>query len=640
MLSSIAIFSRPQSPQGSYRLLTLYPYLEPVEPLSLRRGQFEGVVVPAARFQLLPNLELAGELRMGEPCGLIYKQPRVDKSERYVTRDPATARWCCVVTCMLCSYETRSEKRETLGGYNGRQDRNMTSSSSANSAAFLCPGQDEPYTNGHPTSNAFPTSSGASGVWTQPNGPWNNAESNAAIRRTSSSPSPARQRDGISDLSNGLPAGPSLFAIGQTGAYSNSRSKAANGAIPDANSSTFRYTSPLRDSVGEDSTDANGIASSLSTLGFDSEALPPRTRAAHGSANVYSTASAAASVAGSTASTSAAPGTANGSGNANGGTSGLPSFGSFGPISTSNQGHSHRTSLQASTSYSSPAAPTHALPYHRNSQPEDANTLAMAQMFRQSQALDERAADSAMNAVGSNFGASMAAYSQAQAQASFQFNPISESWDAGVRAHGFDAYAQGRESATAAAFSAARGHFGSADRGNTPIGGPFQQVSSPRSLGTPTNTTGPWSRPQSRDPRASGLSDSNTNGANSLLQRQPLQNFLHEQQLSAAAAASFNGNPNFLPNNLGSYPLFNTFRAPLQMSPLGMQIGAPMGNPLLPNPHMQPSRDRDLVRSLRSPVLDDFRTSRTNRRFELKVCCFMGLLFSCGTTGPVWERLY
>lgn len=247
----------------------------------------------------------------------------------------------------------------------------------------------------------------------------------------------------------------------------------------------------------------------------------------------------------------------------------------------------------------------------------------MAQMFRQSQALDERAANSAINSLGGNFGA-MAAYAQAQAQAqaqaSFQFNPISEPWDAGVR--GFDMYGQGRDSAAASAFSASRGHFGSAERGNTPIGSVFQQGGSPRGLGTPANGAGPWSRPQSRDPRTSGLSDSSSNGASNLLQRQPLQNFLHDQQLSAAAAAaaSFNGNPNFLPSNLASYPLFNSFRAPMQMSPLGISVGASMGNALLPNSHMPAprDRDRDLVRSMRSPVLDDFRTSRTNRRFELK----------------------
>ncbi|ERS99934.1 hypothetical protein HMPREF1624_03303 [Sporothrix schenckii ATCC 58251] len=490
-------------------------------------------------------------------------------------------------------------------------------------------GQDEPFTNGHQASTTFPTNSAAPGVWTAQSGPWNNAENTAATRRTSSSPSPARQRDAVGDLSNGLSSTSSLFPIGQTSAFPNGRSKATNGTASEANAAAFRYTSPLRDSVGEDGPDSNTISNSLSNLGFDSDALPSRTRAAHGSSNVFSTSSAAASVAGSTASASAAPGPANGTTNTNGSNgSTLPSFGSFGPIATSSHGHSHRTSLQASTSYSSPAAPTPALPYHRNSQPEDANALAMAQMFRQSQGLDDRSASSAANGLGSNYGA-MAAYVQAQAQAhthsqpSFQFNPISEPWDAGVR--GFEMYGQGRDPAAASAFSAPRSHFGSAERGNTPIGGVFQQNGSPRSLGTPANGAGPWSRPQSRDPRTSGLSETGANGVGNLLQRQPLQNFLHDQQLSAAAAAaaSFNGNPNFLPGNLAPYPLFNSFRAPMQVSPLGLPMGAPMGTPmgnglLPPNSQLQAPRDRDLVRSMRSPVLDDFRTSRTNRRFELK----------------------
>ncbi|CAK7220154.1 mRNA binding protein puf3 [Sporothrix eucalyptigena] len=474
-------------------------------------------------------------------------------------------------------------------------------------------GGDEPFTNGHQATKAFPTTTGASGVWTQQSGPWNNAESNAAIRRTSSSPSPARQRDNVSDLSNGLPATSSLFAIGQTGAYSNNRTKATNGTSAEGGSNGFRYASPLRSGAGEDETDPNAITTSLSNLGFDSEALPSRTRAAH-NANVFSVPSAAASVSGET--TPAAPGPANGSSsvNGNGNSSGLPSFGSFGPIATSSHGHSHRTSLHTSTTYSSPAAPVHALPYHRNSQPEDAASLAMAQMLRQ-QNLDDRAADANMNALGNSYSASAAAYAQAaQAhQASFQFNPISEPWDAGVR--GLDMYGQGRD----AFLPSARSHYGSAERGNTPIGGPFQQNNSPRGLGTPANP-GPWSRPQSRDPRTSGLSDGSINGTSNLLPRQPLQNFLHDQQLSAAAAAaaSYSGNPNFLSANLASYPLYNSFRGPMQMSPLGIQIGSAMGNPILPSSHMQAPRDRDLVRSMRSPMLEDFRTSRTNRKFELK----------------------
>ncbi|CAK7211922.1 mRNA binding protein puf3 [Sporothrix curviconia] len=488
-------------------------------------------------------------------------------------------------------------------------------------------GNDEPFTNGHQASKAYPTAPPASGVWTQQPGPWNNADSNAAVRRTASSPSPARQRDSANDLSNGLSSTSSLFAIGQNGAYSNGRTKAINGTSADTSNGTYRYTSPLRDSVADGEDDPNSITNSLSNLGLDSEALPSRTRASHNSSSVFSAPSAAASVAGSTTSTSAAPGPANGSAGTNGNSNGLSSFGSFGPITSSSHGHSHRTSLHTSTSYSSPAAPAHALPYHRNSQPEDANSLAMAQLFRQSQALEDQAADLSMNGMRNNFAAyaQSQAQAQAQAQASFQFNPVSEPWDAGVR--GFDMYGQGREAAAAVAFSSARSHFGSAERGNTPIGGLFrqQQGNSPRGLGTPANA-GPWSRPQSHDPRMSGLLDGSVSGTSNLLPRQPLQNYLHDQQVSvaaaaaAAAAASYGGNPNYLPANL-PYPLYNSFRAPVQMSPLGIQLGPSisMGNPLVPGPsHIQPVRDRDIVRSMRSAVLEDFRTSRTNRKFELR----------------------
>ncbi|CAK7262755.1 mRNA binding protein puf3 [Sporothrix epigloea] len=482
-------------------------------------------------------------------------------------------------------------------------------------------GKDEAFADSHQTTKTFSTTPATSNVWTQQPGPWNNTDSIAAVRRTASSPSPARQRGNAKDLPNG-PSAPSLLAIGQNGTYPNNRAKAANGTSVDVSNDTYRYKSPLRGSIADEELDSSNIAASLSNLRLDSEAFSYRTRAPHNPSNVFSASSAATSVAGSTTSVSAVPGPLNGSAGSSINNNGLPSFGSFGPVASSSHGHSHRASLHTTTSYSSPAAPAYALPYHRNSQPEDASSLAMPQMFRQSHAFDERPVDPSMNGIGSSFAANTSAHTQintqAQVSTTFQFNPISEPWHTGNR--GFDMYGQGRDAAAASNFSATRGQFGIMERGNISIGDTFlHQSNSSRGLSSPVNAR-PWSRPQFRDPRMYGLPDGSVNGARNAFPRQPLQNLLHDQQISATAtgASLYNSNPNFLPASLAPYPLYNSYRVPTQMHSLGVQLGAPMSNPNMPGSHMQLSRDRDVVRSMRSPVLEDFRSSRTNRKFELK----------------------
>ena len=117
----------------------------------------------------------------------------------------------------------------------------------------------------------------------------------------------------------------------------------------------------------------------------------------------------------------------------------------------------------------------------------------------------------------------------------------------------------------------------------------------------------------------SGLPDSGANSVGTLVPRQPLQNYLHDQQLSAAVAtaASYTGNTNYLPANL-PYQYYNSFRAPMPMSPLGLPFGHPMGNPLISAPHLQAPRDGDVSKGMRTPLLEEFRASRTNKKFELK----------------------
>ncbi len=237
-------------------------------------------------------------------------------------------------------------------------------------------------------------------------------------------------------------------------------------------------------------------------------------------------------------------------------------------------------------------------------------------MLRQKLTLEEQASEAAMNASAMDYAAGMAAaYPQVSGTASFQMNPVSEPWDARGQSGGFEMFPQIFDPTLATTINN-RSSLASIDRGNTPIGS-LRQISSPRSLGMPVSVGGPWSRPQSRDPRMSGLSDGVVNASN-VYARQPLQALLHEQQL-AAAGVSFGASTNFFSNNMPSYSPYNTYKAHMQMPPYGMQIASPMANSFVPTPHMQGPRDRDPVRSLRSPLLEEFRSSRTNRKYDLKV---------------------
>ncbi|OAA66005.1 pumilio family mRNA-binding protein [Niveomyces insectorum RCEF 264] len=523
-------------------------------------------------------------------------------------------------------------------------------------------GQDEVFATSHQNSNAFSVnSSDSTNVWAQSAArPWANADNNSAtLRKTSASPSPARGRDtsssaALHDFANGTSSSPAPYfaAIGSatTGAFASGRTS-FSGTGPAADSTpanSFKYPASLRDSVADDGKDTtgavNGANGAMSTfpppIGYDDDALPSRARFSQDLSNGFTTASAAVSVSGSTASTTAptvpAPNAAVGAAAAAASNAGgLPSFGAFGTLPPLRQGHhSHRPSLQTSTSFSSPAAPANALLHHRNSQPEDSSTLEMADMLRHKLHMAEQPADSSLNSFAGGFVASnYSAYPQASSAVSFQFNPGSQTWDAGnpSRANNFDAYSQASQHAAdtfaLAAYAATRGSLGAIDRGTTPVGTSYRQVNTPRSLGTPANATGPWSRPPSRDPRAaSGLSDNGvakTNG--NLLQRQQYQSVLHDQQLAppslAAAAAAFNGNTNFFPNNIAPYPMYNPVRGPVPvpLSPFGVPLGASLNNaPFIPAAHFQMPRDRDPARALRSALLDEFRSSRTNRRYELK----------------------
>ncbi|CAK7265801.1 mRNA binding protein puf3 [Sporothrix epigloea] len=480
-------------------------------------------------------------------------------------------------------------------------------------------GKDEPFADGHPT-KTFSTNPSTSNVWAQQPNPWNNTDNITAVQRTASSPSPARQRQNAKDIPNAPGSTPSLYAIGHNGAYSTGRTRAVNGTSIDASNDAYYFKSPLHDSIAGDESDSNTVAASLSKLRLDSEALPYQARAIQNPPNVFS-ASAAGVAAGQAASASSAPGPLHGPANNNINTNGIPFFGSFGPVTSASHGHSHRASMHSSTSYPSPAESAYALPLHRDSQPEDPSSLAMSQIFRHSQAFDERTAHPSTSGAGTNFAAKTStarASRKDPPQAPFRFNPFSEPWHTSIRGLGMPG--QGSDAATDPAFPASQGQFSAAERGNPPIGDTFlQQSSSPQDLGSPVNPR-PWSRPQFCAPRMPGLPDSSINGARNIFPRQPLQHFLHDQQMSAAATAAtlYNGNPNFLPANLVPYPVYSSFRPPTQMHPSGVQHGAPIGNPSMPGSHIPMPRGRDVVRSMRSPVLEDFRSSRANRRFELR----------------------
>ncbi|EFW98695.1 pumilio family mRNA-binding protein [Grosmannia clavigera kw1407] len=465
-------------------------------------------------------------------------------------------------------------------------------------------GHDEAFSSSSDAANTFPD---ASAVWPHPGAhttrSWNSTD-NTASRRPSASPSPVHMRESsqtyhehLHDRTPSTTNASYLAVRTSSGSYAPSRPSA--GPSLDSNAAPFRFPPP-RSSLRNGIVDVDGeasVASSYPSFGFDTEPLPQQDLA-----NGFSNASATATGSGSSISTSVAapvPGAAN-SGIATSIAS-LSSFGSMPP--SSHNGHARRPSLQAQASFSSPAPSTSQLPHQRQPQSDDAVSLAFADlMMRQTLNAEDR----------QDIGAGLTGTYPASTP--FEYNPVSQTWDA-------------TDPLRAANFAAARGTLAGLNRGVTPVGNQFRQATGQRGFGAPANGTDQWGRPVSRDLRAPGSYDGFNcfNSAMGLLPRpspnsltqeglQQLQQsqlqILYQQQLHPQQ--QFTGAPSLFPTNFSSN--VNAFRTPvanpqLSLHSLGVQYIAP---------NAQVPRDRDPAQAFRSPLLDEYRASRTSRRFELK----------------------
>lgn len=465
-------------------------------------------------------------------------------------------------------------------------------------------GHDEAFSSSSDAPNTF---SDASGVWPQLGAhtarSWNSTD-NTASRRASASPSPVHMRDSSQTYHEHLhertpsATNASYLAarVASSASYATSRPSAAGPSL-DSNAAPFRYPAPLsslRNSVVDVDGEVNAT-SSYPSFGFDTETRPPQDLS-----NGFNSTSATVTRSSSSISTSGAapvPGAAN-----SGIATTMPSLNSFGSMpSSSHNGHAHRPSLQAS--FSSPAPSTS---HQRPLQSEEHMSLMLADlMMRHTMSVVDR----------QDFGAGLTGAYAATASAPFQYNPTSQTWDT-------------VDPLTTAALAAARGSLAGLDPGVTSAGNSFRQGAGPHVLGASANGTGQWNRPVSRDLRVPGFHDG-FDGTIGLLQQPPSQNLTQEQHLQQQhlqqqhlqqlqqqqqQQQQFSGAPGLLPSNIGSF--YNTLRTSVVNPQLGLH---PLGAPFIPPAHVQVSRDRDPAHAFRSPLLDEYRASRTSRRFELKV---------------------
>jgi mRNA-binding protein PUF3 len=193
---------------------------------------------------------------------------------------------------------------------------------------------------------------------------------------------------------------------------------------------------------------------------------------------------------------------------------------------------------------------------------------------------------------------------------SFQFNPGSQSWEAGRP------QANGNHDSAAYAVNAA-GAFrtnreGLPDRGSPASSAYRQSIGSPRShAGTPQPASDAWPRPVSRDPRALGETSHRGLDQQVLAQHLPAVYPQHYYDQNFTAPLPVYGN-HYNSNPGPRYPLGVPY--PPQHLPVFMT-----GTAGLP---MRPSRDADLADAQRSQLLKDFRNAyKTNRRYELRVRC-------------------
>ena len=256
-----------------------------------------------------------------------------------------------------------------------------------------------------------------------------------------------------------------------------------------------------------------------------------------------------------------------------------------------NHEHSHRPSVHASQSF--PSQATNQRAYNTNSSIDDDD---LHDTFTRRLTLGERP-----NNNGTNGFAAISAYMGSPQ--TFQFNPGTQSWDAGpgINPKGFT---QGQQQDTygevAAGPYVSSKRANAADRVSTP-GNSQRQLSSPKGLGTPE----PWSRPTSRDLRTT-------------------QDMERRGQGQQHHASPYLGHPLY-----GAYcppaypPSFDPYTSPSFRPPMPIPgYALPMGTfiPSAAGMAVRPAKDHDLEAGMRSPLLHEFRSSsKSNKRYELKV---------------------
>lgn len=202
----------------------------------------------------------------------------------------------------------------------------------------------------------------------------------------------------------------------------------------------------------------------------------------------------------------------------------------------------------------------------------------------------------------------------AYAPASFQFNPVSESWE-DSNAHGNilrfppEAYTD----SFASPFANKRG--APADRGSPP-GGTYPPIGSPKSYtGTPQpQVNNPWPAVASREPRLALEADRISQGQQQFLQHQV-----------SYPNAFFNQNYILPAHNLHvPYGAAHPGRGPLQIPTIPDYHDPSSMNHYLEAAAMRSNRNLDPAKGIRSRLLEEFRACHkvNNSRYDLKVRCY------------------
>lgn len=452
---------------------------------------------------------------------------------------------------------------------------------------------DDTFPNGSSGYNALSAPSDPD-PWGSRSGPWNNTE---PPRNTSGNTSPNRTRDGaIHELPNTSPyytsAQPQMQpAIGQRG---NMTSRAKPGSALDSSTATFKY-GPFPD-YGDEKENSRPFPSAKFEVdpairGFRSD---KRGSQDNSYLNVFGAPSRDSGI--------PQPGHSDTDQHTQGN-----AYGDFtynGPAS--NTVHSKRPSI-AGLSGSFSGQPTNARSFMTNQMDDE----ELQHKFTRNLSLND-GSNGPQNGLGNG-----STYGSGTSQ-TFQFNPVSQPWDNGKGygnggAQPQDAYPD----PLAGPYANTRG--GTADR-ESPAGSAYRPgIGSPKSYGgTPQPGIDPWSRPASRDPRMAPDIDRRSQG----------QHFLQQQQQQQQQAPQYYAHPFYAPNYQQQFPPHPydpyaaaaqpNFRPPMPLPAYGLPMNTYLGAagiPLRPN-----SKDLDPAKGVRSPLLEDFRSSsKSNKRYDLKV---------------------